>query len=220
MIKAQKIKAAFFDVDGTLVPRISTERIFAFYLLQRRIIGIQQGWHFFRYFLNHPEQWADSIFKRDKAYLRGLESRDLRRYARECFKERIEGRISEKGRREIQKRHEEGARVILLTGSLECLVAPIARYLEVDGTIHSRLRLEKGVVTGEIEGLHPYGEKKRILLERYAYEREVDLSESYGYADSYQDIVFLEGVGNPVAVNPDRKLKEYAKHRQWPIVEF
>ena len=212
--------AAFFDVDGTLIPSVSTERVFVFYLLKRRVIGWRAGWHFLSYLVTHPGEWQDSILQRNKAYLEGLKIRDLRKYARDCFEEKIRDLLSEKGERLLQKHKREGKKIVLLTGSLEFLIAPLADSLGVDSMLTSRLRLNKGIVSGEIEGLHPFGEKKRVLLEEYARRNGVDLLESYGYANSYQDIVFLEGVGNPVAVNPDRKLKEYAKHRKWPVLEF
>ena len=45
----------------------------------------------------------------------------------------------------------------------------------------------------------------------------IDLEHSYAYGDSYADKEFLESVGHPVAVNPDRRLKKLAESRGWPI---
>jgi len=46
------------------------------------------------------------------------------------------------------------------------------------------------------------------------------LDASTAYSDSNTDLPFLEAVGHPVAVNPDRKLRRVAAQRGWPILEF
>ena len=52
-------------------------------------------------------------------------------------------------------------------------------------------------------------------------EREgIDLAHSTAYSDSHTDLPFLEVVGKPVAVNPDRKLRSIAEERGWPIQQF
>ena len=47
-----------------------------------------------------------------------------------------------------------------------------------------------------------------------------DLAASTAYSDSHTDLPFLEAVGNPVVVNPDRELRRIAVERGWPILEF
>ena len=56
----------------------------------------------------------------------------------------------------------------------------------------------------------------RVLAEREGY----DLAECTAYSDSHTDLPFLEVVGHPVAVNPDRRLRRIAQERGWPILEF
>ena len=48
----------------------------------------------------------------------------------------------------------------------------------------------------------------------------LDLAASTAYSDSRTDLPFLEAVGNPVVVNPDRELRRIAVERDWPILEF
>jgi len=47
-----------------------------------------------------------------------------------------------------------------------------------------------------------------------------DMLECTAYSDSHTDLPFLEAVGNPVAVNPDRELRRIARDRGWPVLEF
>ena len=50
-------------------------------------------------------------------------------------------------------------------------------------------------------------------------ERGFDLAVSTAYSDSHTDLPFLEAVGNPVAVNPDRELRRIAAERGWPVLD-
>src|SRR5918997_277575 len=61
------------------------------------------------------------------------------------------------------------------------------------------------------------GEARARMLASFARRRGVDLSRSYAYADSISDLPMLEAVGNPVAVNPDARLRAAAKGRGWRI---
>ena len=48
----------------------------------------------------------------------------------------------------------------------------------------------------------------------------VGLAACTAYSDSHTDLPFLEAVGHPVAVNPDRELRRIAADRGWPVLEF
>jgi len=56
----------------------------------------------------------------------------------------------------------------------------------------------------------------RELAEREGF----DLERCSAYSDSHTDLPFLEAVGRPVAVNPDRSLRRIASERSWPVLEF
>jgi phosphoserine phosphatase len=53
-----------------------------------------------------------------------------------------------------------------------------------------------------------------------AAREQIDLGESTAYSDSHTDLPFLEAVGHPVAVNPDRELRRLAADRGWPVLRF
>ena len=64
-----------------------------------------------------------------------------------------------------------------------------------------------GVYTGRsLRGAH--GEGKAAAVRELAAEAGLDLAASTAYSDSHTDLPFLEAVGNPVVVNPDRELRE------------
>jgi phosphoserine phosphatase len=76
---------------------------------------------------------------------------------------------------------------------------------------------QDGQFTGELFSANcKGGEKRRRLLETFPVD-ETAWDQSYGYGNSADDIAFLELLGNPVAVNPDTKLKKIALQRNWAI---
>ena len=53
----------------------------------------------------------------------------------------------------------------------------------------------------------------------YAKKHKINLKQSYAYADSFTDKEVMELVGHPIAVNPDKRLKKYAKEKGWKIIQ-
>jgi fatty acyl-CoA reductase len=86
-----------------------------------------------------------------------------------------------------------------------------------DDVLCASLQEENGSYTGELSGAPVAGEARARMLASYARRRGVDLHRSYAYADSISDLPMLEAVGNPVAVNPDRRLAAAARSRGWKI---
>ena len=83
--------------------------------------------------------------------------------------------------------------------------------------ICARLGIEDGRYTGRMEELPPIGEARANVLEDYAEERGLKLSETVAYADSASDMALLEAVGFPVAVNPEARLSTIARRRGWLV---
>jgi phosphoserine phosphatase len=94
-------------------------------------------------------------------------------------------------------------------------VHAIADDLGFDGALGTVCEVVDGKYTGRaIRALHAEG-KARCLR-----ELDYDLAASTAYSDSHTDVPFLEAVGHPVAVNPDRALRRIAGERGWPVLEF
>jgi phosphoserine phosphatase len=65
-----------------------------------------------------------------------------------------------------------------------------------------------------------HGEGKAQAVVELAGREGFDLAESTAYSDSHTDLPFLEIVGHPVVVNPDRELRRVARDRGWETLEF
>jgi len=95
----------------------------------------------------------------------------------------------------------------------------IAEDLGFDGALGTICEVRYGRYTGRaLRALH--AEAKAECLREVAKREGLDLAECTAYSDSHTDVPFLEAVGHPVAVNPDRALRRIAAERSWPVLEF
>ena len=207
---------AIFDLDGTIIDN-SSERVFLKYLLEGGELP-----------LGNLSQWLlDFIRTRDlrqakanKVYLKGLDYRHICNLAQICFTERLVEQISPKVFDLIEFHRDEGRAIVILSGSLELLVRSFHEHLKTDIMIGYTLEVVDGEITGRCVGLNPYGENKAKLVQELVETHNFDLSESYAYGNHHSDAHKLKQVGHPVAVNPDRKLREIAVVNHWQIEQF
>ena len=77
--------------------------------------------------------------------------------------------------------------------------------------------------TGEVKGIPNFREGKIQRVHDWLASQDLTLDQlprSYFYSDSMNDLPLLEKVSNPVATNPDKRLRSEAAKRNWPILEL
>ena len=79
---------------------------------------------------------------------------------------------------------------------------------------------DHGVYTGRLVGDILHGPGKAHAIAKLAEAEGFDLAKCYAYSDSFNDMPMLTMVGNPVAINPDSKLRKYASENGWNIKDF
>jgi HAD superfamily hydrolase (TIGR01490 family) len=206
--------AAIFDVDRTLV-RLPTERLFFLFLFWRRIISPPRALRFLKELTFHRQDRY-----RNKSYLQGLAVPEIETLARDCYQKLIKPRLSRVGQACLLAHQNQGHKIIVLTGSLECLMLSLKKDLAADWLIATQLQTSSNHYTGAIAGLHPRGQNKLRLLLELSQVAGFDLSQSFAYADHLSDLPLLQHVGRPVAVNPSPQLKTFAQAHSWPICRF
>jgi HAD superfamily hydrolase (TIGR01490 family) len=211
--------AAIFDVDGTLIAGDSLERIFLRFLWRRGELGLfdlarMASGAVIALIAGRPP------LKSNKAYLRGKDTAHMRRLARECFDEEITRHLLPHAINRLHWHQSAGHLVILLSGTLDLLLEPLAEYLGVSARIGSELEVKGRSLTGRIAGLHPFGETKVDCLMVMNRVGLFNIKRSFAYADSYADRHLLSRLGNPVATNADRRLLRLAENRGWMIENF
>jgi len=217
--------AAFFDVDKTLLPG-SSLYLFArglyrrgFYDL-RDIAGFAFGQLVFRLTGAEGRKGMEAAREQALAFIEGKRRDDLIQIGHDIVVEVIGPRIYPGMRRVIDDHHARGDRTYLVTAAPRELAQGIATYLGMDGALGTEAELAEGTYTGRLLGPVLHGPAKLDAVVRLAAEQGFDLRRSSAYSDSVNDRPLLEGVGRPVAVNPDRHLRDLAAERGWPVQDF
>ena len=219
-----KKTVVFFDVDGTLLKStivhyyIWMRSAQAPFLLKKLwLVGFLPKIVYYLVLDSVSRIRFNQVFYRN---YRGMNAEQTRELSLEMFETYLRPKIFAEAVSQIQEHKEQGAAVVLVTGSLDFIVQPIADYLAVDAVLAPQLREENGQFTGELTTAPFIGEAKAKAMRDYADQHEISLEESYAYGDSQSDLPMLECVGNPVVVNPGKALREKAVESGWEMHEW
>ncbi|MBI3726240.1 HAD-IB family hydrolase, partial [bacterium] len=114
-----------------------------------------------------------------------------------------------------------GKELVLLTGAIDAVARPVARYLGIPTVVATKLEFAaNGLATGVLLPPVMAGPEKAVFVRRFAEANDIDLEQSVAYADDAADLPLLSCVGRPVAVNPDVRLAATARSHRWPIVRL
>jgi phosphoserine phosphatase/nucleoside-diphosphate-sugar epimerase len=128
-------------------------------------------------------------------------------------------RMSPEAIRRVREHRAAGHTTILITGVIRPLTRPLEPLFDV--IVAAELATdESGRCTGFLTGPPMVGESRSAWLNHYAALHDVDLAQSFAYADSHVDLPMLQAVGFPVAVSPDLGLQRAAKSGGWSVVDW
>jgi HAD superfamily hydrolase (TIGR01490 family) len=214
--------AAVFDLEGTIV----ASNLIESYLWARLSSLPRSQWSgeladlarsLPRYLRAERRDRGDFV----RAFLRRYEGADmaeLRDLVDDTLGDALLQRVMPEAVRRIRAHRAAGHKTILITGTVDVFVRPLAGLF--DEVVASRMHTRDGVLTGYLDSPPLVDEARAAWLRRHAADAGIDLEGSYAYADSYSDRPLLEAVGNPGAVNPDPSLYRHAKRRHWRIYEW
>ena len=219
--------ASIFDLDGTLYTGHLTFAISEHHRLHK-----VQRLPLYAFMAVHWPMWGlvkagilseaagRAIWARNLSWtLRGKETEDAAAAFRWIADQYVRPRVREDVIVRLQEHQAAGHRVILLSGTFIPILAEIGKLWGVNDVIGTPLRVKDGRYTGGTERPACQGEHKVTWLKRFiANDSNVNLAESYAYADSITDQAVLESVSHPVAVHPDPLLANLARERDWEII--
>lgn len=213
---------AFFDLDGTLVAGF-TAVILTQERLLRRDMGVGELLGMVQAGLSHTlgRIEFEALIGKAAAALTGRLLDDLDEIGERMFVQRIESRIYPEMRELVRAHMARGHTVVLSSSALTIQVNPVARFLGIPNTLTNKFETnEDGMLTGGVEKPILWGPGKAAAVQRFAAEHDIDLKDSYFYADGDEDVALMYLVGNPRPTNPEGKMAAVAKRRGWPILRF
>ena len=217
-------KAAFYDVDGTLV-RTNIVDAYAYYAVNSGSV-LESTHRVLKAALKGPLFWGlDKLNRKlfNEAFYQeyaGLTEDRCRLLAQDLFDDVLEEAIYPGAYDLIEEARKSGCRIVLVTGALDFTMEPLARHLKADDLIANRMQIVNNRATGKIIPPLLEGAHKAKVIRDYCVQHGLALDKSHAYTDSMSDYPMLAIVGRPTAVNPDFRLRTTARSYEWPILEI
>jgi HAD superfamily hydrolase (TIGR01490 family) len=211
----------FFDLDQTITKSISGEALargayrkgLMTYrnLLKAFFLSFE-----FRLKLKDPLKIIDDMV----SWVNGIPEKSIIDLCLEVFHKILLPSVYKEAICEIEYHKAKNAKVVILSSALTTICQEMAKNLNIDDIICSELEVKNGYLTGRPLGHFCFGKEKATRLLAYCKKNNCSPLNSWYYCDSISDLPALEIVGNPVCVNPDRKLKKAAIKRGWKILSW
>jgi HAD superfamily hydrolase (TIGR01490 family) len=215
--------AAFFDLDRTLLRRSSALALAGSFrergLISRRQLAKAAAWQLLFVLRGASHEAVRHAAEDGLVILRGFTPDEMRALVADAMEPVLQPLVYAEPLHLVEQHRERGEPVYIVSATLQEIVEAIADELGFDGALGTVCEVRDGAYTGKaLRALH--AENKAGCVRELAEAQGYDLEECTAYSDSHTDLPFLETVGHPVAVNPDRELRRAAAERGWPILEF
>ena len=216
--------AAFFDIDGTILPGPSLEMRLFRSLRSQRAIPLRNYAAWLRGAFQLLPRGLHSVKNENKLYLRGVPARYTRL---PCNRHNGGPQFFPQALDRIRWHVRAGHQIVLVSGTLLPLAQEVALSLadhfETPVAIDlcaTQLEERNGRWTGRVVGQPLFGKAKGIAVRQWAQNHNLSETNCYAYGNTVTDHWMLESVGEPVAVNPTRSLQRMASRRNWQVLHW
>ncbi|HEX6951224.1 MAG TPA: HAD family hydrolase [Gaiellaceae bacterium] len=215
--------AAFFDLDRTLLRRSSALALAGSFrergLISRRQLLQAAAWQLLFVARGASHEAVRRGAEDGLRVLAGYRPEELRELVADAMEPVLRPLVYAEPLSLVERHRARGERVYVVSATLQEIVEAIADDLGFDGALGTVCEVRDGRYTGRaLRALH--ADAKADCVRALAESEGLDLAECTAYSDSHTDLPFLEAVGHPLAVNPDRELRRIARERGWPVLEF
>lgn len=230
--------AAFFDFDGTLVDGQSITAFLPAVLpiladrlrrpgvptaaLMRELLdsGLPLARRFVPTWLRgEADDDIPSAYRLAMRLCAGRREEELRQLGERVFTDTLAGRLRAGLWALVQAHRRKGHTIVLVSAATRYQLTPMARELGIEHVLCTELEVVDGVVTGRLTGPLLYGPAKAAAVRAFSETHKIALASSHAYADTIDDVPFLELVGKPNAVDPGAELEALAVERNWDVLQ-
>ncbi|MGV1008296.1 MAG: HAD family hydrolase [Dermatophilaceae bacterium] len=215
--------AAFFDLDGTLIPGSANiplaKAAFRSGFVKKRELAVDLARNLSFMLIGASDDRSAEVRDRILRGVKGRPATEIEALA-DDFLEDLVATIQPGVQAVLDEHRAAGHELVLVSASPTEIVQRFAVATGMDyGQGTTAERDADGRYTGRLEGPFCYKEGKAEVLRAFAAEHGYDLTQCYAYSDSVSDEPMMRAVGHPVAVNPDNALRTMAVAGGWTILE-
>lgn len=214
-------KAAFFDLDGTITC-YKTENLLAKEMYRARLLSLGEVARiliaYLKYDLHLERDYNATKRKIIKTVLGGKDFGRINEVFETLFQHVLKDSIYPEMTKHIAFHQQQGHELYIVSAASSFIAKRFAQHLGIQQILSTELVLNDQEFTGDVHGIIHYSHTKSEAIQRIAEEQGIDLSQSYAYGDYYEDRFMLGVTGHPRAVNPDKRLRQFAIDNKWEII--
>jgi len=213
---------AIFDLDNTLIGGDS-DNLWGQFLCDQKLVDAagfeQQNNRFYEDYKTGGLD-IDAYLRFALGPLKGQPRDTLDSWHREFMRTVIEPIMLPKAEALVAKHRAQGHTLLIITATNVFVTRPIATALGIENLLGCEAEIVDGLYTGEPAGIPSYREGKVTRLNAWLADTGESMDGAYFYGDSQHDLPLLELVDNPVAVDPDDRLRKRAEEADWVVMSL
>lgn len=223
--KVNGMRVAIFDFDGTLYAE-ETFKLLMNHLKEHPIYQTKYK-RFYRsivppYIANKLKLYPNAKMKERSMQLyieafNGITEKEMVAYFDELT-EPVQKDFNQAVMARLQQHQTEHMHILLVSGAYTQFLHQVTAGISFNQIIGTEVSYKDNKVNTQTPIQHVNGIRKTENILQALEGQPIDWKNSYAYGDSFSDLPVLELVGNPIAVNPEEKLKIIAKERGWEII--
>jgi len=216
------VSLAIFDLDNTLIADDS-DYLWGQFLVDQGIVDKNHYESVNAKFYDDYKQGTLDIVEFLRFSLKPLADHNpeqLYQWRAQFIEQAIKPLMLNAAQQLIDKHKDRGDTLLVITATNRFVTEPIVRLYGIENLLATAPEFIDGRYTGGFNGIPCFQEGKVKLLEAWLKDSSETMQDSWFYSDSHNDLPLLKLVDNPVAVDPDEKLTEFASAANWPIISL
>lgn len=215
-------KIALFDLDYTLIG-FDSDHGWGDYLCELGLVDA--AWYKSendRFYADYREGKLDmaAFLAFSLKPLGDLPWAQLKQLRADFMAQRGRAQILPKALELVRLHQNRGERTAIVTATNRFVTEPFAEAFGVDALLATPVEMKEGRPTGRPSGIPCFREGKILHVQQWLDSFGGRMGDCAFYSDSHNDLPLLTQVGQPVAVDPDEKLKAVAMGRGWRLLSL
>lgn len=221
-IESGTMTLALFDLDNTLICDDS-DNLWGEFLVEEGLVdAAEYGAKNEKFYQDYKRGELD-IYAYLQFVAQGINSIEVskRESLRSKFlEEKIKTVMLPKAADLLDEHRRQGHTIMVITATSSYITQPIVNALGIELLLAPELEQEGDYFTGGVISTPTFQQGKVERLETWLAQNNESISGAYFYSDSHNDLPLLKVVDNPIAVDPDEKLKKYCDENNVPVISL